>query len=466
MTACSHIDDILANPSERENILSVYNSIQHAFKHITFKEKLKYTMTCMECQMVNNGCSYLCLDCGYCGCWNGSHFKDHFKKDNHRFGINSSNNLVYCFDCDDYANNDLLILSATTGEYYDQVIKDTTVPDLKRLDGLHGLVNMGSTCFLSSILQCLIHNSLFVTLSMQALHQKNCLVNDPLQCMSCSINFLIAETYGSNKMTPNEGLAKILNCSWKVKKSLAGYSQQDAHEFLQFLLNQMHNDYKINEPSHEIDNMKKEDNNPDQQLHLCNCIPHSIFQGSMKSVISCVECNTQSQTTIDPFMDLSLVIKGKKTLYECLENFHRIEKLHDFNYQCKNCNTSQDANRQLSILKLAPILVIQLKRFEHLINSTSVKLNDYIQFPIHLNMKKFCTKDENSKEEDIPDIIYELSGIVTHMGTVNEGHYITYSKTTNGQWFQFNDSMVTVVSEEQMLKEQAYLLFYTVKQLN
>lgn len=34
------------------------------------------------------------------------------------------------------------------------------------------------------------------------------------------------------------------------------------------------------------------------------------------------------------------------------------------------------------------------------------------------------------------------------------------------QWFQFDDSMVTLATEEQVLKAQAYLLVYIIRALS
>ena len=84
-------------------------------------------------------------------------------------------------------------------------------------------------------------------------------------------------------------------------------------------------------------------------------------------------------------------------------------------------------------------------------------------------MKNYCStkeKDKHSENGKVPDIIYELIGIVSHKGTVNEGHYIAFCKISGGQWFKFNDSMVSSISQAEVLKEQAYLLFYTIRQVN
>ena len=59
--------------------------------------------------------------------------------------------------------------------------------------------------------------------------------------------------------------------------------------------------------------------------------------------------------------------------------------------------------------------------------------------------------------------IRDRLNVVSHQGTVDQGHYTTVSKTEDGQWFKFNDSVVTSVTEEQVLEQQAYLLFYIIR---
>jgi ubiquitin carboxyl-terminal hydrolase 22/27/51 len=82
--------------------------------------------------------------------------------------------------------------------------------------------------------------------------------------------------------------------------------------------------------------------------------------------------------------------------------------------------------------------------------------------------------------------VYDLLSVVVHKGEINSGHYISYCRE-NGQvcgphnlifltiffltcvfrqWFQFDDSMVTLATEKQVLAAQAYLLVYIIRTLS
>jgi ubiquitin carboxyl-terminal hydrolase 22/27/51 len=62
-------------------------------------------------------------------------------------------------------------------------------------------------------------------------------------------------------------------------------------------------------------------------------------------------------------------------------------------------------------------------------------------------------------------ILYDLSGTVNHLGTLQSGHYVTNVKVKN-QWYHCNDAHVSRAGEGSgekavLASDGAYLLFYT-----
>lgn len=130
-------------------------------------------------------------------------------------------------------------------------------------------------------------------------------------------------------------------------KELAGYAQQDAHEFFISALNNIHAGCD------------------GQKLSNCDCIIHTTFAGLLQSNVTCLRCRNVT-TTCDPMLDISLglrpVEKKKKllpngrrvslddlvrskqgnTLLDCLDRYTQPEKLGPNEYSCSKCgNTFQ-----------------------------------------------------------------------------------------------------------------------------
>ena len=60
------------------------------------------------------------------------------------------------------------------------------------------------------------------------------------------------------------------------------------------------------------------------------------------------------------------------------------------------------------------------------------------------------------------NVQYDLTGVVVHHGgSIHSGHYVAFVKAPNGQWHEMNDSDVRLVNPQHVLKQQAYILFYT-----
>ncbi|QEU60034.1 Ubp8 [Kluyveromyces lactis] len=444
---CPHMNQVVSNQKLGDAVLKECETVRYLLHHADFKNRTMRTMRCMDCGEISCGSTFICLQCGFCGCWNNNHFLDHSQKLGHIFGVSSSNGLVFCFRCGDFMAD---LVAEIPASQWDAVMEKTELPASIHRDGLQGLVNMGSTCFMSSIIQTIIHNPYFVEELLSHKHCNNCDIKSGTKCVSCALDEIACDFYGNGTGTGksssvSKGFVNLLSASWHINHHLVGSSQQDAHEYWQFLLNQLHTDH-----ARVFGSSKAPD---------CQCITHRIFQGYLKNTLQCSQCGF-SKTTIDPIMDLSLEIKNNPKLEDCLDHFQREETLTDFHYECQNCKQNQGVVKQLTLHKAPNVLVIQLKRFEHQLNGQSAKLNDRVQFPLHLNLKPHLFQIE---DEYIPNIAYDLLNVVSHQGTVDQGHYTTVSKTEDGQWFKFNDSVVTSVTEEQVLEQQAYLLFYIIR---
>lgn len=94
-------------------------------------------------------------------------------------------------------------------------------------------------------------------------------------------------------------------------------------------------------------------------------------------------------------------------------------------YFCDTCHSKQDATRSITIVKLPPVLNVQLLRFVYdQKTAKKTKLKTRIKFPLTLDFTQILSKLNNSSES-FPE--YELCGILVHKGqSAYGGHYIAH----------------------------------------
>lgn len=90
-------------------------------------------------------------------------------------------------------------------------------------------------------------------------------------------------------------------------------------------------------------------------------------------------------------------------------------------------------------------------------------------------LERHCSRIESLKEaskirqKKKKSCTYQLKAIINHIGNASFGHYTTFIKI-DGDWFGFNDSQVSKIEEENVLKfaksggknssNNCYCLFY------
>lgn len=457
------------------------------------------------------------------------HMQEHAINESHHLAIDLLHVAIYCFKCDDYVyshefekilrnryyffNNctyETLNESETTAMSQNLVTNNTSnnataiastqqvvttsspnnsltsspvrkrrrsSPQRKQISqnsflGLRGLINLGSTCFMNCILQALTHTPLLRDYFLADLHE--CHYNgEKAICLVCEMCKLFQEFY-SGKSTPHIPF-RLLHLVWTHARHLAGYEQQDAHEFLIATLDILHRHCK---GADAINADEAIVNNP----HNCDCIIDRIFTGCLQSDVVCQACNNVS-TTIDPFWDISLDL-GPKSLADCLERFTRQEHLGSgAKIKCSKCQSYQESTKQLSMKKLPIVASFHLKRFEHS-NRLHKKISTFISFPLYLDMSPFVasrraknysnnsnnnntasTQTQSSSDSHIATIEgenckYYLFAVVNHSGTIETGHYTAYIRQCRDQWFKCDDHLITRASVQEVLQSEGYLLFY------
>ncbi|KAI9680762.1 MAG: hypothetical protein M1817_004202 [Caeruleum heppii] len=428
--------------------------------------------------------NYLCLQCAtIC---NRDELDKHGKASQHCFAVDSRSGCLYCRACQDYIYDPVFErlrsqqdpinisigrkkrkldeLTPSTDELSFININSNKAPC--RAIGLRGLFNMGQTCFMSVILQSLVRNPFLRNFYLTDGHKSSECPRD--DCLSCGVDELFSEFFTLDK-TEGYGAVNILGRSWQHKQEFAGCKQQDAHEYFQFLVDQLH--CEISADSEGI------------VPERCPCIIHRTYSGQLRSDVTCRSCKNVT-TKEDPMMDLSLdlrmqvkkqkldhvgsVSEARLSLHSCLRSYTSPEKLGEASYRCTNCSGSpHHVTKQLSIKRLPPVLCIQLKRFEAGFNANSIssKLSTRIDFPLQLDMTPYTTRAVHAQEFGGRDMsrncTYDLSTVIVHIGKIDGGHYVAYCREGD-QWYLFDDNRVSAVAESTVLGAEAYLLIYHI----
>ncbi|KND90908.1 putative ubiquitin carboxyl-terminal hydrolase 8 [Tolypocladium ophioglossoides CBS 100239] len=348
-------------------------------------------------------------------------------------------------------------------------ISSNTTTASCRANGLRGIYNAGATCYQNVVLQSFLHNPLLRNFYLSDGHNECGIYH----CLSCAMDDMFQDFYALEN-TNGYTAANILSGFWisekKAFENLVTTKDQDAHEFFQFLAEELHErngDGKRPEIGSE---------------HSCNCIIHQTFYGKMQTTTTCQNCKGTTNA-VQSFLDLSLGLDnlaqkrikktGQKmpalTLTDCLdEEYVKFDKCE---YRCHNCASSQQAKRYTSIKRLPNVLSVQLKRFEYKQgrhDRAASKIDNVVQFPLQLNMLPYTnrvrSRDSRENLELERSCMYDLLSVVVHVGEIETGHYVSYCRVGD-QWFKFNDHKVELASISDVLGAQAYLLFYIIRSL-
>ncbi|KAK7335029.1 hypothetical protein VNO80_26799 [Phaseolus coccineus] len=303
-----------------------------------------------------------------------------------------------------------------------------------------GLLNCGNSCYANAVLQCLTSTKPLVVYLLYRSHSKSCCAKD--WCLMCELeqHIMILRENGA-PLSPSRILwhMRSINCQ------MGEGSQEDAHEFLRLLIASMQ--------SICLEGLGGE-KKVDPRLQETTFIQHT-FGGRLQSKVKCLNCNHESER-YENIMDLTLEILGwVESLEDALTQFTSPEDLDGENmYRCGRCTAYVRARKQLSIHEAPNILTIVLKRFQE---GRYGKINKCITFPEMLDMIPFMTGTG-----DVPPL-YMLYAVVVHLDTLNasfSGHYVSYVKDLQGNWFRIDDTEVQPVLINQVMSEGAYILFY------
>ncbi|KAJ8433929.1 hypothetical protein Cgig2_001858 [Carnegiea gigantea] len=362
-----------------------------------------------------------------------------------------------------------------------------------------GFENFGNTCYCNSVLQVLYFCVPFREKLLEY-YEKNKNHTNPEESLLTCLADLFAQISMHKKKT---GVIAPRRFVQKVRKEnelframpptsilnfMGIYNHrssvfvQDAHEFLNFLLNELVDilekessaakDGTENLPKDGTENLPRdgtENGSTNGQANGVHKEPlatwvHENFQGILTNETKCLRCETVTARD-ETFFDLSLDIEQNSSITSCLKNFSSTETLNaEDKFFCDKCCSLQEAQKRMKIKKPPHILVIHLKRFKYIENLGRYKKLSYrVVFPLELKLTN-TVEDADSE--------YCLFAVVVHVGSgPNHGHYVSLVKSHN-HWLFFDDENVEIIDESAVQTyfgsaqeyssntEHGYILFY------
>lgn len=236
-----------------------------------------------------------------------------------------------------------------------------------------GLRNLGNTCFMSAVIQCL-SSTIDLGVYFTGTYRRD---------------IKTRSKFGSGGELAEE-LGELIRIMWTGQfKSLSpkdlketvgrhlpgfvGCDQQDSHEFLTMLLEKVHSDLNT---ATECGPVTIDEG---LETHLAinkfwkshrmrnRSIITDIFEGLLLSTLECTVCGKKSDS-FETFTCLSLPIPigSRITINDCFKLFSEYEKMSgEAAWDCPTCKCKRDALKRIQVCRLPKVMVIHFKRCVH-----------------------------------------------------------------------------------------------------
>lgn len=347
-----------------------------------------------------------------------------------------------------------------------------------KLTHLRGLINIGSTCYMNSILQCFAHipelhnyfkKDKISNISIQ-LYDQNCLFF-PI------FREVIMELWNTSNNAPFEP-KKFKQRLGEMNPLFQGPYPNDAKDLLTFILMQLHEE--LNNPKNSNINNGNYNNNTEIQknkkvlfsyfktffMNSYRSIISDLFYGIIYSKYQCQNCNRTfyNYQLFNFFIfPLEKVLNYKMMVSNYNNNFNNTVSIDDCfqysqstsylnDYYCNCCNRQTNCSFTTYSSVLPNIIIIILNR------GVGIQFDIKITFEENIQLKKYV-------EFLSDECMYELIGVVTHYGESSaNGHFISRCiSPIDGKWYSYNDAIVNEIgffNKNEFYGGHPYILFY------
>ena len=372
------------------------------------------------------------------------------------------------------------VMKSWNGMYGQGMVKES-LRGTPPAPGAVGMHNLGNSCFLNSIIQCLNHIIPLTQYFLEGKFAKEINRQNPLGSgghVAMAYATLLKEVWSGNYSALAPRLLKQTVASFAPQ--FRNSFQHDSQEFCQFLMDGIHEDCNrvTTKPYvEELEGFGMKDEVAAMETWRKHLLRHDSIivdrcQGMHRNHLTCPSCGYES-IKFDVFSTISLPVmleekEGSNNVIrveDCVEKFLEGEQLDEINsWYCPSCKKHVCALKMIALWSVPDILILHLKRFQFEKCSVSnnilrSKIDDTVKFPIdNLDLRKYVL---GPNDEEAPPV-YNLFGVSEHVGTTaTSGHYTaTVRNCKDGRWYRYNDAHVGETTGDAAVTGGAYLLFY------
>ena len=211
-----------------------------------------------------------------------------------------------------------------------------------------------------------------------------------------------------------------------------------------------HVDFFLYFPLEEIRKYKLEElQKQNMMMEPMNMMIKSFGQNKMNSI------QMNQQEFQNNLIKINLLKNNSVDIFDCFDYDQRMVNFTGENIiYCDTCKNSFPTEYQSKIYYGPKILILALNR------GWGKKYKVKLQFSLELDLTNYI-------ENKTSGCIYDLIGVVTHMGEGGSGHFIASCKSpVDNNWYQYNDDLVYPINnfkEEILDVAMPYILFYKKK---
>ena len=322
-----------------------------------------------------------------------------------------------------------------------------------RLKGVVGIQNMGNTCYANTVLQ------LLRTCQKWNLH---CLTHemDPTKKIIAAYKDMLATMWSAYKPAYVRPLAFMADIRAAVQNTVydmfAMPIQNDAQEYLGYLLDKFHEELKVQVDVPDVvpqDMAGMANRAWEKFLSKNTSVVVETFFGMMRKMVICSNCSTRTYQW-ELFNMLKIPCYGGATLHDWIEK--EVNEVTDIDaFKCNTCNAKHPAKKYSHLWKLPQHLFIVLDRFQ----PNGMKAINVCPIMERLSFPQYFA--EEAQNLGLHQNGYQLCGIADHHGgQIHGGHYTAQFKhPITGEWWFFDDERAHEMHAPQF-SSSAYILSY------